>query len=96
MRCPNPECSSYSHRVEDTDGRQDPLTFRSCRCPQCGHHFDTVEYPVASEAATRIFQEFVLPNIRQVEFGRRQRKEEMKKELQKLIEENQQPETQGA
>ncbi len=71
MQCPNPECGGYTHRVDDTDGRQDSFTVRRCFCPDCGHTFGTVEYPVDSETAKLLYMEYVRPSVLAMETAKR-------------------------
>lgn len=71
MRCPNPECDSFTHRVQDTDGRPDSLTMRTCICPKCGKIFSTVEYYVDSGKAMELYMEYVKPGMLEVEKARR-------------------------
>lgn len=63
MRCPNPDCNSYYHKVLDTESRIDSLTKRVCTCPKCGLVFETAEYYVGSERARKIYQEHILPGV---------------------------------
>jgi len=71
MQCPNPECDGYTHRVDDTDGRQESFTMRRCFCPTCGLQFSSVEYPVDSESGKRIYMEYVQPHVLANEQARR-------------------------
>ena len=71
MRCPNPSCDGYSHRVDDTDGRQESFTMRRCFCPVCGHQFSTVEYPVDSMSGRSLYSDYIQPGVLGIEKARR-------------------------
>lgn len=72
MRCPNPECDSYSHRVKDTDGRLEDLTMRLCQCQKCGMVFSTAEYYIDAENARRLHMDYIKPGILDLNKARRE------------------------
>ncbi len=71
MQCPKVGCGGYTHRVDDTDGRQDSFTMRRCFCPECGHQFATIEYPVDAETGQKLYLEYVKPAVLAMEAAKR-------------------------